>query len=53
MNNKIYNYGIGLFRIVALVVISVITFAGIADAKVTGGAISGMPDTENLIGEIR
>ena len=33
MNNKIYNYGIGLFRIIALVVISVITFAGIADAQ--------------------
>lgn len=36
MNNKIYNYGIGLFRIIALVVMSVITFAGIADAQVTG-----------------
>src|SRR5688572_4100178 len=36
MNNKIYNYGIGLFRIIALVVVSVITLAGIADAQVTG-----------------
>lgn len=36
MNNKIYNYGSGLFRIIALVVVSVITFAVIADAQVTG-----------------
>ncbi len=35
MNNKIYNYGIGLFRIIALVVMSVITFAGIADAQIS------------------
>ena len=53
MNNKIYSYGIGLFRIIALVVMSVITFAAVANAQETGGAITGMPGTENLIGEIR
>ena len=53
MNNKIYNYGIGNFRIIALVAMSVITFAGIADAQETGGAITGTPGTENLKGEIR
>jgi hypothetical protein len=36
MNNKIYNDSIGLFRIIALVVMAVITFAGIADAQEIG-----------------
>jgi hypothetical protein len=53
MKNKIYNYGIGLFRIIALVVMSAITFAGIADVQETSGATAGMSDTENLKGEIR
>ena len=42
MNNKIYSYGMYLFRIIALVVMSVITFAGIADAQVTGKTKQGL-----------
>jgi len=42
MNNKIYSYGMYLFRIIALVVMSVITFAGIADAQVTGKTQQGL-----------
>ncbi|MFN2392841.1 MAG: hypothetical protein ABR566_12880, partial [Pyrinomonadaceae bacterium] len=42
MNNKIYSYGICLFRIIALVVMSVITFANIADAQPTGKVTSGL-----------
>jgi len=39
MNNKIYNYGMYLFRIIALVVMSVITFAGIADAEIVSNVV--------------
>ncbi|MCA1624071.1 MAG: hypothetical protein LC778_09785, partial [Acidobacteria bacterium] len=42
MNNKILNYEMRLFRIIALVVMSVITFAGIADAQVTGKTKQGL-----------
>ncbi|MCA1623863.1 MAG: hypothetical protein LC778_08685, partial [Acidobacteria bacterium] len=42
MNNKIYSHSICLFRIVALVMMSVITFAGIADAQVTGKTQQGL-----------
>lgn len=42
MNNKIYNYSIGLFRITALVVILVMTLVGIADAQVTGQTKQGL-----------
>ena len=46
MNNKIYSHGMCLFRIIALVVMSVITFVGIASAqeetgKVQQGLVSG------------
>jgi hypothetical protein len=33
MNNKIYSHGIGLFRIIALVVMSIIIFAGVTSAQ--------------------
>jgi hypothetical protein len=36
MKKKIYNYGSRNFRLIALVVMSVITFAGIANAQETG-----------------
>jgi hypothetical protein len=36
MNDKIHSHGIGPFHIVALVVISVITFAGIAPVARAG-----------------
>src|ERR1044072_1795440 len=42
MNNKIYNYGISNFRIMALVVMAVITFAGIAAAQETGKVQQGV-----------
>ena len=42
MNNKIYSHGIGLFRIVALVVLSAITFASIASGQRTGQTQQGL-----------
>ncbi len=42
MNNKIYSQSISNFRIIALVVMSVITFAGIADAQITGKTQQGI-----------
>ena len=48
MNNKIYNYSIGPFGIVALVVLSVITFAGLADAQVTGKIQQGITKKPKL-----
>ncbi|HEX8288551.1 MAG TPA: hypothetical protein VF556_11170 [Pyrinomonadaceae bacterium] len=42
MNNKIHSQGISNFRIIALVVMSVITFAGIAGAQITGQTKQGL-----------
>jgi Matrixin len=42
MDKKIYSHGIGLFRVIALVVMSVITFVGIADAQVPGQVQQGI-----------
>jgi hypothetical protein len=48
MNNKICSHGIGLFRVIALGVMSVITLVGIADAQVTGKVTSGVT-VKNLV----
>lgn len=42
MKNKIYSPGIGLFRVIALVVMSVTTLVGFADAQVTGQTQQGL-----------
>jgi hypothetical protein len=42
MNNKIYSHGVGLFRVIALGVMSLITLVGIADAQVTGKVTQGV-----------
>ncbi len=50
MNKRIYSHGIRLFRVIALVVMSVITYAGIADAQVPGQVQQGITkkDTARL-----
>lgn len=48
MNNKIYSHGIRLFRIVALVVMAVTTFAGIASAQRTGKTQQGITIKDNV-----
>ncbi len=42
MNNKIYSHGISNFRIIALVVMLIVTFAGIASAQETGTSQQGL-----------
>jgi hypothetical protein len=48
MNNKIYSHGISNSRIDALVVMAVITFAGIVDVQITGKTQQGITKKDNV-----